>query len=173
MFEVEAKIRVADLPQIRARLVRIGAASPVSTDQRDVYYNHPVRDFGTTDEALRLRYEGDRCTVTYKGPKLIGTGSKTREEFNVAVESGEIMEEILGRLGFRRFAEVRKHREEFALGTAHVALDVVEGLGHFVEIEVMAHEQGGDAEERIERIKGDLGIVGDHIPQSYLELLRP
>jgi len=173
MFEVEAKIRVADLPKIRARLVQIGAASPISTDQRDVYYNHPARDFGTTDEALRLRYEGDRCTVTYKGPKLISTGSKTREEFNVAVESGDIMEEVLQRLGFRLFAEVRKHREEFTLGTAHVALDVVEGLGPFVEIEVMVHEQGSDAEKQIERIKGELGIEGDHVPQSYLELLRP
>jgi len=173
MFEVEAKIRVADLPKIRARLVQIGAASPISTDQRDVYYNHPARDFGTTDEALRIRYEGDRCTVTYKGPKLISTGSKTREEFNVAVESGDIMEEVLQRLGFRLFAEVRKHREEFTLGTAHVALDVVEGLGPFVEIEVMVHEQGSDAEKQIERIKGELGIEGDHIPQSYLELLRP
>lgn len=173
MFEVEAKIRVPDLPKIRARLVQIGAASPVSTDQRDVYYNHPVRDFGTTDEALRIRYEGDRCTVTYKGPKVVGTGSKTREEFNVVVESGEIMEDVLQRLGFRLHASVRKHREEFALGTAHVALDVVEGLGSFVEIEVMAHELGGDAEKRIECIKGELGIEGDHIPQSYLELLRP
>jgi len=111
--------------------------------------------------------------VTYKGPKVIGTGSKTREEFNVVVESGEIMEDVLQRLGFRLHASVRKHREEFALGTAHVALDVVEGLGSFVEIEVMAHELGGDAEKQIECIKGELGIEGDHIPQSYLELLRP
>lgn len=173
MFEVEAKIRVADLPNIRARLVQIGASPPVSTDQRDVYYNHPARDFGTTDEALRLRYEGDRCTVTYKGPKAVGAASKTREEFNVVVESGEVMEEVLQRLGFRLHAEVGKHREEFALGTAHVALDRVEGLGSFVEIEVMAHEPGEEAEKLIESIKGELGIEGDHIPQSYLELLRP
>ncbi|MDK2974696.1 MAG: adenylate cyclase, class 2 [Methanofollis sp.] len=173
MFEVEAKIRVEDLPKIRARLVQIGAISPISSDQRDAYYNHPVRDFGMTDEALRVRYEDDRCTVTYKGQKQIGKGSRTREEFNVAVESGEIMEKILQRLGFRLSAEVRKHREEFALETAHVALDIVEGLGSFVEIEVMAHEQVNDAEKLIERIKGDLGIEGDHIPQSYLELLRP
>lgn len=172
MFEVEAKIRVPDLPEIRSRLVRIGAGSPSVSDQRDVYYNHPVRDFGRTDEALRLRYEGERCTLTYKGPRLATEGAKTREEFNLVVESGENMEEILGRLGFIRSAEVRKHREEFALGTASVALDDVDGLGSFVEIEVMTHDAGDGAEKEIERIKGELGIEGSHIPQSYLELLR-
>lgn len=172
MFEVEAKIRVPDLPEIRSRLIRIGAGSSSVSDQRDVYYNHPVRDFGLTDEALRLRYEGERCTLTYKGPRLATKGAKTREEFNLVVESGENMEEILGRLGFVRSAEVRKNREEFALGTASVALDAVDGLGSFVEIEVMTHTAGDDAEKEIERIKGELGIEGSHIPQSYLELLR-
>ncbi|WP_067051859.1 class IV adenylate cyclase [Methanofollis ethanolicus] len=172
MFEVETKIRVPDLPEVRSRLVRIGAGTPSVADQQDVYYNHPVRDFGRTDEALRVRYEGERCTLTYKGPKLATKGAKTREEFNLTVESGENLEEILRRLGFVRSAEVRKHREEFALGTASVALDEVDGLGSFVEIEVMAHEAGAEAEKEIERIKGELGIEGSHIPQSYLELLR-
>lgn len=171
MFEVEAKIRVPDLEEIRARLVRIGATTPVSSDQHDVYYNHPDRDFRETDEALRLRYENERCTVTYKGPKCISKSAKAREEFNVAVESGAVMEEIFVRLGFRKSAEVRKHREEFALGTASVALDKVEGLGRFVEIEVMVHDLDAGAEDEIARIKGELGIEGDHIPQSYLELL--
>lgn len=172
MFEVETKIRIPDLPEIRSRLVRIHAGSPSVSDQRDVYYNHPMRDFGRTDEALRIRYEGDRCTLTYKGPKLATKGAKTREEFNLTVESGENLEEILRRLGFVRSAEVRKHREEFDLGSASVALDEVNGLGSFVEIEVMAHDAGEGAEKEIEQIKGELGIEGPHIPQSYLELLR-
>ncbi|WP_298668105.1 class IV adenylate cyclase [uncultured Methanofollis sp.] len=172
MFEVETKIRVPDLPEIRSRLIRVGARSSIVSDQQDVYYNHPVRDFGRTDEALRVRYEGDRCTLTYKGPKLATKGTKTREEFNLAVESGENLEEILTRLGFVRSAEVRKHREEFAIGTASVALDEVDGLGSFVEIEVMAHDADEEAEKEIEQIKGELGIEGPHIPQSYLELLR-
>ncbi|TAJ43823.1 class IV adenylate cyclase [Methanofollis fontis] len=171
MYEIEAKIRVADLPKVRARLLQIGASSPTFSDQRDVYYNHPQRDFVATDEALRIRYEGERCTITYKGPKIVTAGAKTREEFNLSVESGEVAENILQRLGFLRSAEVYKNREEFALGSATIALDQVEGLGSFVEIEVMAHQCDDEAERRIDEIKGELGIEGEHIPQSYLELL--
>ena len=69
--------------------------------------------------------------------------------------------------------QFEKHKDANPLWTAHVALEVDKGLGSFVEIEVMAHELGGDAEKQIECIKGELGIEGDHIPQSYLELLRP
>ena len=70
--------------------------------EHDIYYNAPHRDFGQTDEAVRVRYTDDHAVVTYKGPKIKKFGLKAREELNFAVESGETFETMLDRLGFTK-----------------------------------------------------------------------
>jgi adenylate cyclase class 2 len=103
--------------------------------QTDLYLSHPCRDFAKTDEALRLREEGGRVALFYKGPKL-DPRSKTREELSVAVPDPAAMRMILERLGFRPVAEVRKTRRNFGLGPVEVSLDRVAGLSGYVELEV-------------------------------------
>jgi adenylate cyclase class 2 len=97
---------------------------------------------------------------------------KAREELNTGIESGPVLEEILKRLGFTRTADVRKRREYYTLQGASVALDQVEDLGSFVEIEVIAEETGASAPDLIGRIAGQLGLSGEPILLSYLELLQ-
>ena len=109
--------------------------------EHDVYYNAPHRDFGVTDEAVRVRYTDDHAVITYKGAKIGASGLKAREELNTAVESGEVFEAILDRLGFTRTAEVNKWRENYQLGTTAISLDSVDELGTFVEIEVLAERR--------------------------------
>ena len=40
---------------VLAKLIALGAESRLVVRQVDTYYAHPVRDFATTDEALRMR----------------------------------------------------------------------------------------------------------------------
>ena len=84
--------------------------------EHDIYYNAPHRDFGQTDEAVRVRYTDDHAVVTYKGPKIKKFGLKAREELNFAVESGKTFETMLDRLGFTRTLEVNKWRETLQAG---------------------------------------------------------
>lgn len=169
MLEVEVKIRVAELPSIRERLVQKGARSTGTVREHDIYYNAPHRDFGTTDEALRVRYSDTGCAVTYKGPKQPGSGSKVREEVTVDVLSGESAEEILSNLGFTKTAGVDKTREYFEYGPFLVSLDEVAGLGSFIEIEIMTSGSFEEAAEQVEKGIGDLQIEGERIMLSYLE----
>src|SRR5512138_448050 len=136
MLEVELKVKVAAFGPIRQALARKKAESLGTVHEHDIYYNAPHRDFGMTDEAVRVRYTDDHAVVTYKGPKIKKFGLKAREELNCAVESGGTFETMLDRLGFRKTLEVNKWRETFRLGTASVSLDSVDGLGTFAEIEV-------------------------------------
>jgi len=129
------------------------------------------RDFAVTDEAIRIRYTNDHAVVTYKGAKIQSSGLKAREELNTAVESGEIFELVLDRLGFKKTAEVNKWRENYKLGTIAISLDSVDELGTFAEIEIMTEEDDSDASVKIEKIAKDLGIQGEPILASYLELL--
>ena len=80
-FEVEQKFALDSVAEVEQRLAHWGAGSGVS-EQSDLYFNHPARDFAKTDEALRLRSVGDEHFITYKGPKLDAT-TKTRQEIEL------------------------------------------------------------------------------------------
>jgi len=171
MLEVELKVKIPSLDPVREQLVRKNAGSAGKVHEHDIYYNAPHRDFGQTDEAVRVRYTDDHAVVTYKGPKIKKFGLKAREELNFAVESGEIFETMLDRLGFRKTREVNKWRETFKLGNASVSLDTVEGLGTFAEIEVIAEDEGDNPTSAIEKIAKEIGVTVEPILESYLEML--
>jgi adenylate cyclase class 2 len=149
MLEVEAKFAVPEPGDVRDRLNRQRVPMVRRQQERDVYYNAPHRDFGETDEALRVRYDDTGVSVTYKGPKVRVGSAKAREEFNLAVASGETLEEILSRLGFRRAAVVSKVREFYEMEDVTVTLDDVEGLGTYIEIEILTEDAKEDAADRI------------------------
>lgn len=171
MLEVELKVKIPSLDPVREALARKNARSEGMVHEHDIYYNAPHRDFGQTDEAVRVRYTDNHAVVTYKGPKIKKFGLKAREELNFAVESGEIFETMLDRLGFTKTLEVNKWRETYRLGNAMVSLDQVDGLGTFAEIEVIAKNESDNPTEQIGKIAREIGVDGEPILSSYLELL--
>src|SRR5437868_9673166 len=113
-WEVEQKLRIDDLQAIRNRLLKLGVQFHTAIEQVDSYFNHPSRDFATTDEALRLRQIGDQNFITYKGPK-IDPATKTRRELELPLPRGtKIQAEFaasISALGFAPVGTVRKRRE--------------------------------------------------------------
>jgi adenylate cyclase class 2 len=177
-IEVEQKFPLADAAALGRQLAELGAVQGATDQQVDCYYAHPTRDFARTDEALRLRRVGPRNYVTYKGPKLDAT-TKTRREIELELPRGEEAAENAARLlevlGFRLVADVGKRRVHYALPwQGHeigISLDRVEGLGDFVELEVMASHQDVDAARAaIASLAARLGL-GNSERRSYLELL--
>src|SRR5512139_2982598 len=135
MLEFELKVRISSLDPVRQQLLGHHALFCGRIHEHDIYYNAPHRDFGVTDEAIRVRYTNDHALVTYKGAKIKTSDLKAREELNIVVDSGAVFEQMLDRLGFTRTAEVNKWRENYQLSGAAITLDEVEGLGTFIEIE--------------------------------------
>jgi len=88
-FEVEVKIKAYNLEILEELLIEKGATIIDIINQRDHYFNHPSKDFQETDEAVRIREEGDLIYLTYKGPK-IDKKSKSRIEEQVEVKSFEV-----------------------------------------------------------------------------------
>ena len=171
MLEVELKVKIPALDPVRERLKENNAQFLGKVHEHDIYYNAPHRDFGLTDEAVRVRYTDDHAVVTYKGPKIKKFGLKAREELNFAVECGETFETMLDRLGFTRTLEVNKWRENFKLGPASICLDAVDELGTFAEIEIITENESDNPTEKIEKIAKEIGVEGEPLLASYLELL--
>ena len=178
-YEVEQKFPVADMAEVEAALAACGAAISETRREVDVYYAHPARDFATTDEALRIRRVGTANRITYKGPKLDAT-TKTRREIELELppqeEGAAAWAGLLEALGFQPVAEVRKRRRKAMVSwqdrRVEVSLDDVDGLGTFVELELMADDDVG-----IEAAKACIASLADHLGlsgserRSYMELL--
>jgi adenylate cyclase class 2 len=177
-FEVEQKHRVDDPAALIKCLNERGVTLGEPIAQSDQYFAHPARDFAQTDEALRVRTVGKTSFVTYKGPKLDAT-SKTRRELELPLAAsdadGSQFSELLAVLGFTQVAIVRKQRRKFHItqGDRKVegALDEVNGVGTYVELELMADDANLDsAKEAISRLANAL-MLGPSERRSYLELL--
>lgn len=185
-LEVELKYRVDDREALLAVIEKIDGMLQTTVEQVDLYFAHPQRDFAETDEALRIRKitdldSGNRSSrVTYKGPKLPGEG-KTRQELEFALPADDqqpaAMQQMLSLLSFREVREVIKQRTVYTVQVegsnqqAEIAVDQVEGLGLYVEIELQAKQQTlAAASEAIARIAQQLGLSQPE-RRSYLELL--
>ncbi len=167
ILEIEIKSYCDDHEAVIEKARILGARHGKTIHEKDLYLNHPARDFRKTDEALRLRQVQDTVILTYKGPKL-GTVSKTRREEEVPVGDFETALTILKLLGFIPSGVVEKEREIYLLGDIEICIDRVEGLGNFVELEMKGTER-----ERVERelfrIAGELGL-NRFETKSYIEL---
>jgi adenylate cyclase, class 2 len=178
MLEVEAKYVLPDPTAVEARLLEWGARVVADHAEADHYLNAPDRDFAQTDEAFRLRRIGDRNLLTYKGPRHDST-SKTRTEVEVACppgdEAAEAFLKLFRHLGYRPTAVVRKRRRIYEWDrdgfTVHACVDDVEGVGRFIELEIVAaDDQYHAARETVFRTAAELEL-GPTETRSYLEQL--
>ncbi len=108
--------------------------------------------------ALRVRVEGERGHLTFKGPVQPST-VKVREEQETTIGDPDIMLRMLGELGFDVWFRYQKYREEFACGELIIALDETP-IGTFVELE--------GTEGAIAETAKALGRTGSHyMLESY------
>ncbi len=182
IYEVEQKYHTHDVDALLASLERIGMEQLAQEQHRDIYFRHPSRNFRQTDEALRIRVLGDSACITYKGPRLAGP-VKTRPEIELEIRDTEIDQwsEMYQHLGFRVAAEVKKTRRIFrprsgvkvvSNGPIVVALDEVQQLGSFAEIEQIVSDVGqlDAAKDAIQDVASRLGL-SEVQPVSYLGML--
>jgi adenylate cyclase, class 2 len=177
-FEVELKFPIADADEMTLQLLARGARRGGVVRQSDLYFQHPCRDFRQTHEALRLRKTDDGLRITYKGP-IIDSRTKMRRELELPVgrEPGDFNQfrELLTILGFEPVRGVEKTRAVYDLmwegRQLELAVDAVDGLGTFLEIESMAHDSDRDAaRDAILQLAEKLGLKNPE-KRSYLQLL--
>lgn len=179
-IELKAQYDSSKRPDLEQYLKEQGFREVRRFTQQDEYFNHPERDFRITDEALRIRREQHAgkaayCSLTYKGPNTSGIG-QSRRELETRVKDEQKMRQILQALGFHSVAEVKKRRKEYKKEDLTVCLDELDGLGSYVEIEVVLPETetGSDSntENRLREFLSELSFIRPaNEPLTYLELV--
>ena len=133
--EIEVKLRVASPEAARSLLDRVGA---VQRHQRvfedNVLYDDPGGSLRSAGCVLRLREVGGEALLTFKGPKRVVGGAKSREEHETRVASAPEMRAILAAAGYRPTFRYQKYRETWSFRGVEVLLDETP-IGTFFELE--------------------------------------
>jgi adenylate cyclase class 2 len=164
-IEVEIKVPIDEkrFLQLRERL-NSEAKFEKSSHQKDEYFNAPDRDFLKPKypfEWLSIRSRGDKTILSYKHyhPEDVQVATHC-DEFETQVGNPEGIRKIFSSLGFRSIVVVEKQRETYNLRDEfEIALDTVDDIGHFVEIEALK-DFGGvvKTREKIFELAKSLGI---------------
>ena len=82
---------------------------------------------------MRVRNEGDKKFMTYKGAQLKKDG--VWEEYEFKIDEVKKTVEMFKAMGLEEVIVVKKYRKEYVLDGLTICLDAIDDLGNFIEIE--------------------------------------
>ncbi|MGB9334257.1 MAG: class IV adenylate cyclase [Candidatus Acidiferrales bacterium] len=191
--EIEIKLRVRDIAELRAKLRRLRAVAAARLFERNTLYDTTGAELRSSGRLLRIRIESPapvpkaaaargprsarglqvaaRGVLTYKAP-IVGMAEssearryKERQELEIEFHPAEGLESILRALGFRAGFRYEKYRTEYRLAKLKdLHLDLDETpIGDYLELE------GSPA--AIDRAAKLLGFkAADYITATYWDL---
>jgi len=170
LIEVEKKAWIEDAEAMEKKLSQAGKELGL-IDFRDTYFtcSHVT---GYTNQRFRLREYSGGALVTAK-EQMEGRGAEVSLEHEFEVDDPEAFRCFAKMFGFKVLIEKKKRGKRFLLGSGKEArergpfaeLVEVEGLGAFLEIEVMASDSSkvDEARAKVDRALSDLGVAGESV----------
>jgi predicted adenylyl cyclase CyaB len=164
---VEIKARVVDLEPVRRIAERLADAEPTVLEQDDTFFacsqgRLKLRSLGGSSQAELIFYR--RADVA--GPK------ESQYIIHRTSDAQGLHAVLSAALGVR--AVVRKRRTVYLIGPTRVHLDEVEGLGQFVELEVVLEgdQRASEGIAVARDLMAELGISQDGlVEKAYVDLL--
>jgi predicted adenylyl cyclase CyaB len=165
---IEIKARIDSVDKLLPRARAIANDGPTEIVQDDTFFSCP-------NGRLKLRAFSETAgeLIFYQRPDQAGP----KESFYVISRTASpntLREALL--LAYGQCGRVRKHRTLFMAGRTRIHLDRVEGLGDFVELEVVLSE-GETTESGVmvaHELLARLGISPQQLIEgAYVDLLRP
>ena len=164
---IEIKARVADLAALRQRAEALSDTPVQVIPQEDTFFHTPRGRL-----KLRLLQPDQAQLVYYERPDQDGPKRSNYHIYETKDPQG-LKTALQMALGVR--GVVRKTRYLYLAGQTRIHLDDVEGLGQFMELEVVLREGQGDAEGQAiaEALMVRLGVrPEDLLEGAYMDLLE-
>jgi len=163
---IEIKARIESVEAMRTAVAALADAGPIELLQDDTF-------FTCTRGRLKLRALSANAgqLIFYQRPDHTGPQESC---YSIAhISSPDTLREVLAH-AYGQAGRVRKYRTLYLVGRTRVHLDRVEGLGHFLELEVVLSE-GEPATRGIEeaqQLMAALDIAPTQlIAEAYVDLL--
>lgn len=164
---IEIKARVQDFPGIKSRAEQLSDTPVEVILQEDIFFNVPQGRL-----KLRVLAPDRGQLIFYTRPDR--EGPKRSEYYISHTSDPESLKRVL-ELAYGVRGVVKKTRYLYLVGQTRVHLDDVEGLGQFMELEVVLREGQGDAEGQAvaEGLMASLGVErSDLLEGAYMDLLE-
>jgi adenylate cyclase class 2 len=165
MTEIEVKIEVKDIDQIKEKITSIGAKLVKNRFlEENTLYDFPTQSLYNQRQALRLRIANKKTFLTFKGAPQKSRKFKIRKEYETEVKSGKDMKKILKELRLVPTIRYKKYRSIYRMNRLKICLDET-SFGTFVELE-------GERNE-IVKAANALGFKKkDFIKSDYIQLMK-
>ena len=163
---VEIKARISGVAALLPRAARLADTGPTVIEQEDTFFACP-------NGRLKLRDEfgAGAELIFYQRADL--SGPKESFYLRVPVPDPQALREVL-QLAHGQTGRVRKRRVLFLIGRTRIHLDVVEGLGEFLELEVVLQDGEPATQGIVEahKVMAQLGVTAQQLIQgAYVDLL--
>ena len=165
---VELKAKVDNLTTIRNKLIQYGAEQVGVFHQIDTYYEVPngrlkLREIEDKVDAELIYYERENVA-----------GPKRSSVFILTIPSSRIFKQILERI-MRIKTVVDKVRQIYFYKGIQIHLDTVEGLGSFIEFELITFQDSKQQKKdlhKLEKLREQLEIDCQRLERlSYSDLI--
>jgi len=139
-IEVELKFPLLNPEELTQQLNSIATPQKRDTIQKDTYYIPPHRNFlrdKPISEWLRIRETKDKFTVNYKKWHNAGGKCETNscDELETGINNVSILKQIFSNLNFKDIIIVEKLRNTWHYKNVEIAVDKINELGFFIEVE--------------------------------------
>jgi adenylate cyclase class 2 len=138
--EIEVKILEVDVKETEEKLRKIGAQKIFEGELLTLYFDFEDRRLEREGKVLRLRKKEDAVILTYK-KVLSQDKAKIMEEYELLVNSPELMQKIFKGLGVLPLYELRKRRISYNLDKINFEIDKYPEIPAFLEVEVSSLEE--------------------------------
>src|SRR3954469_23582604 len=129
---IEIKARIENVATLKPLVAELASEGPLEIAQDDTF-------FTCANGRLKLRaFSNDSGELIFYR-RVNQTGPKESFYLRSPTASPETLRETLT-LAYGQIGRVRKYRTLFLVGRTRVHLDRVEGLGHFLELEVVLED---------------------------------
>ncbi len=163
--EIEIKIPLDESAFLKVQKQLDDSAELLKREQEiDDYFTPVHRNFLEPQfpyEWLRLRRKGNVVVITYKHFYPENVEKTTHcDEFETNIENADCVLKIFSALDFKKLVTVDKARTTYRYKDEfEIALDIVQDLGHFIEIETIKDFGSiSAARERLFELAKQLGI---------------
>jgi predicted adenylyl cyclase CyaB len=165
MLEIEVKIKIEHLADVREKILQQGAALIKERHPHDdTFYDWPTLELRKKHYALRVRKINKKAFLTFKGPEQKSRKFKIREEYETEVKNERHLRKILRSLGLQPIFKYSKFRTVYRRKRLTVCLDETP-IGNFLELEGQQSE--------IVKFAHELGLSkANFIKLDYVQLIQ-